>query len=132
MLLQRSRVHARPAHNQTIAVGTMRLHVLDAHVRDASVLLDPERLCAIMREAATAGGANVVADAFHVFPNGGVTGVLVLAQSHLSIHTWPELRLANVDLLTYGAVDADLIMAVMRERLGAVDGEVAFMTRGSG
>ena len=110
----------------------MRLHVLDAHVRDASVLLDPERLCAIMREAATAGGANVVADAFHVFPNGGVTGVLVLAQSHLSIHTWPELRLANVDLLTYGAVDADLIMAVMRERLGAVDGEVAFMTRGSG
>jgi len=132
LLLQRSRVHARPAHNQTIAVGTMRLHVLDAHVRDASVLLDPERLCAIMREAATAGGANVVADAFHVFPNGGVTGVLVLAQSHLSIHTWPELRLANVDLLTYGAVDADLIMAVMRERLGAVDGEVAFMTRGSG
>ena len=132
MLLQRSRVHARPAHNQTIAVGTMRLHVLDAHVRDASVLLDPERLCAIMREAATAGGANVVADAFHVFPNGGVTGVLVLAQSHLSIHTWPELRLANVDLLTYGAVDADLIMAVMQERLGAVDGKVAFMTRGSG
>ena len=37
----------------------------------------------------------VLADEFYVFPNGAVTGVLLLAQSHLSIHTWPELLLAN-------------------------------------
>jgi S-adenosylmethionine decarboxylase len=132
LLLQPSRAHERPADNSTVTVGAMRLHVLDAHVRDTSVLTDGARLRAIMRDAANAGGATVVTEAFHHFPNGGVTGVLVLAQSHLSIHTWPELRLANVDLLTYGSVDADLIMAVMRERLGAVDGEVAVVTRGDG
>ena len=56
--------------------------------------------------AADAGGVRVIGEAFHVFPNGGVTGVLLLAQSHLSIHTWPELMAANVDLLSYGDVDA--------------------------
>lgn len=110
----------------------MRLHAMDAWVRSASVLTDVEAVRDSLYAGATAGGATIVGEEFCVFPNGAVTGVLVLAQSHLSIHTWPELRLANVDLLTYGAVDADLIMAVMRERLGAVDGEVAFMTRGSG
>jgi S-adenosylmethionine decarboxylase len=132
LLLQPLRARTRPAHNSAVTVGAMRLHVLDARVRDPSVLVDGARLRAVMREAAHAGGATVVAEAFHLFPNGGVTGVLVLAQSHLSIHTWPELRLANVDLLTYGAVDGDRIMTVMRERLGAIDGEIAVMTRGDG
>ena len=107
----------------------MRLHVLDARVGDASILRDVPHLRASMRAAARAGGATVVTEAFHVFPNGGVTGVLVLAQSHLSIHTWPELRLANVDLLTYGSVDGALIMGVMRERLGAVDGSIELIER---
>ena len=44
------------------------------------------------------------------FPNGAVTGVLLLAQSHLSIHTWPELALANVDLLTCGDIDGDVVL----------------------
>jgi S-adenosylmethionine decarboxylase len=110
----------------------MRLHVLDTHVRNANVLRDVPYLRAGMRDAADAGGANVVAEAFHVFPNGGVTGVLVLAQSHLSIHTWPELRLANVDLLTYGSVDGALVMAVMCERLGALDGKIDVLERGGG
>ena len=48
----------------------------------------------------------MLAERFCVFPNDAVTGVLVLAQSHLSIHTWPELSLANVDLLSYGDVRA--------------------------
>ena len=72
----------------------------------------------------------MVGEAFHVFPNGAVTGVLLLAQSHLSIHTWPELRLANVDLLTYGDVDGELALAVVRERLGGIDATVALATRG--
>jgi S-adenosylmethionine decarboxylase len=41
----------------------------------------------------------------------------VLAQSHLSLHTWPELSLANVDLLSYGDVRGDDVFREIRERL---------------
>jgi S-adenosylmethionine decarboxylase len=96
---------------------SMRLHALDAWVRDTRVLTDAGRLRAILLAGASAGGATVVGEEFHVFPNGAVTGVLVLAQSHLSIHTWPEFALANVDLLSYGHVRADDVMRVVCEQL---------------
>ena len=83
----------------------MRLHAMDAWVRTAAVLTDEDALRAGLHAAAAAGGATVVGEEFYAFPNGAVTGVLLLAQSHLSIHTWPELGLANVDLLTCGDID---------------------------
>jgi S-adenosylmethionine decarboxylase len=95
----------------------MRLHALDAWVRDAAVLTDVDRVRAILRAGADAGGATVVGEEFYVFPNGAVTGVLLLAQSHLSIHTWPEYDLANVDLLSYGDVRADEALRVVCEEL---------------
>jgi S-adenosylmethionine decarboxylase len=108
---------------------SMRLHAMDAHVRDAAVLVDAPALRSILRAAAGEGGATVVGERFHVFPNGAVTGVLLLAQSHLSIHTWPELLLANVDLLSYGSVDGEAVLRVVREGLGAVDATVETLER---
>jgi S-adenosylmethionine decarboxylase len=95
----------------------MLLHALDAWVGDAAVLTDAERLRGALYAGAAAGGATVVGEEFHVFPNGAVTGVLVLAQSHLSIHTWPEFSLANVDLLSYGDVRAGDVMRVICDLL---------------
>ena len=46
-----------------------------------------------------------------------MTGVLLLAQSHLSIHTWPELALVNVDLLSCGDIDGELRAEDDPERL---------------
>jgi S-adenosylmethionine decarboxylase len=102
-----------PAHT----TQPMRLHAMDAWVRDASILTAADKLQAVLRAAAAAGGATVVGEEFHAFPNGAVTGVLLLAQSHLTIHTWPELRLANVDLLTCGEIDSDVVLGLIRERL---------------
>ncbi len=59
----------------------------------------------------------MLAEKFCVFPNGAVTGVLVLAQSHLSIHTWPEFSLANVDLLSYGALRGDEVLEAICDEL---------------
>ena len=98
-------------------IDYMTLHALDAWVRDVSVLTDARRLCAILRAGADAGGATVVGEEFVVFPNGAVTGVLLLAQSHLSIHTWPEFELANLDLLSYGHVRGDEVLRVICEEL---------------
>ena len=94
-------------------IDCMVLHALDAWVRDPAVLTDAVRLRKVLCAAAAAGGATVVGEDFVVFPNGGVTGVLLLAQSHLSIHTWPEFALANVDLLSYGHVRGDEVMRVI-------------------
>lgn len=97
----------------------MRLHALDAWVLDTAVLTDVARLRTILYGGALVGGATVVGEEFVVFPNGAVTGVLVLAQSHLSIHTWPELALANVDLLSYGEVRGEDVLQEICDRLGA-------------
>ena len=106
-------------HEQPTRPTSMRLHALDVWVRQPSVLTDREHVHGTLLEAARVVGVNVVGEEFYVFPNGAVTGVLLLAQSHLSIHTWPEHGLANVDLLSYGDVGADEVARVLRERLDA-------------
>jgi S-adenosylmethionine decarboxylase len=72
----------------------------------ASNLCDPAHIDAALREAAEAAGATILHGHFHHFsPNGGVSGVLVLAESHISIHTWPERDFAAVDIFMCGACD---------------------------
>jgi S-adenosylmethionine decarboxylase proenzyme len=70
--------------------------------RDPDGLMRDERALSALCEAlATEVGLNVVGRAFHAFaPRGdaGVTGVLLLAESHLAVHTWPELRAVTLDV----------------------------------
>ena len=96
---------------------TMRLYTMDAWVSDPAVLTDEPLVRDALYAGAAAGGAVVLGEEFCVFPNGAVTGVLVLAQSHLSIHTWPEISLANIDLLSYGDVDGDAALKTIAGRL---------------
>ena len=56
----------------------------------------------LMVGAALAAKATVLEVAFHKFEPGGVSGVVVLAESHLSIHTWPEHGYAAIDIYTCG------------------------------
>jgi S-adenosylmethionine decarboxylase len=108
----------------------MRLWALDARVRDEAVLSDRDRLRAILYEAARLGGASVLGERFCVFSNGGVTGVLVLAQSHLTIHTWPERSLANVDLLSCGDLPGERVLRAIGRRIGAEHVTVMCVPRG--
>ena len=118
--------------NRVDHVETMRLYAMDAWVRRPAVLTDVDALRSGLYAAARAGGATVVGDEFFVFPNAAVTGVLVLAQSHLSIHTWPELSLANVDLLSYGEVRGDLILRVLEEWLDVERANITCIERAVG
>ena len=82
---------------------------------DASNLNDPARIDAALRAAALAAGATILHGHFHHFsPNGGVSGVLVLAESHISIHTWPERDFAAIDIFMCGACDPRRALPVLK------------------
>jgi S-adenosylmethionine decarboxylase len=81
----------------------------------ASNLDDPAHIDAALREAAIIAGATILHSHFHHFtPNGGVSGVVVLAESHISIHTWPERHFAAVDIFMCGACDPHLSVPILR------------------
>ena len=74
----------------------------------------PELIDAALRDAAIASGATILHGHFHHFtPNSGVSGVLVLAESHISIHTWPERRFAAIDVFMCGECDPRLSVPVL-------------------
>ena len=81
----------------------------------ASNLTDPATIDDALREAAEAAGATILHTHFHHFgPDGGVSGVLVLAESHISIHTWPERDFAAIDIFMCGACDPYLSLPVLK------------------
>ncbi len=69
---------------------------------DPEVLNDRKRIERIMVDAALKAGAEVREVVFHKFSPQGVSGVVVVSESHLAIHTWPELGYAAVDVFTCG------------------------------
>ncbi len=78
-------------------------------------LTDPAHIDRSLREAAEAAGATILHSHFHHFaPNGGVSGVVVLAESHISIHTWPERNFAAVDIFMCGECDPYLSLPVLK------------------
>ena len=97
----------------------------------SELLNDPDRLRKVMLEAAVATGATVVGEVFHMFNPHGVSGVVVIAESHLAIHTWPEYGYAAVDLFTCGdEIDPYRGLELLREALGAARFEVREFFRG--
>ena len=101
-----------------LPLGTHLLADLSAiapeRLRDGAAL---ERL---LRTAATTAGAQVLHSHFHSFGAGqGVTGVVLLAESHISIHTWPECSFAAVDIFMCGAAQPQLALDVIKDALQA-------------
>lgn len=78
-------------------------HVLaEVHGCRFEVLNDIKKVQDIMVNAALEAGAEIRELVFHKFSPQGVSGVVVISESHLAIHTWPELGYAAVDVFTCG------------------------------
>jgi S-adenosylmethionine decarboxylase len=81
---------------------------------EASNLTDPAAVDAALREAAVAAGATILHSHIHQFgEGGGVSGVVMLAESHISIHTWPERAFAAIDVFMCGACDPERSVPVI-------------------
>jgi S-adenosylmethionine decarboxylase len=98
---------------------------------DAHDLGDPAHIDANLKRAALAAGATILHSHFHHFsPNGGVSGVLVLAESHISIHTWPERDFAAIDIFMCGECDPHKSIPVLREAFTPGRVELSEVRRG--
>ena len=77
------------------------LHIL-AELHGCASNVDIMRQVGPLRAACLAAcrtaGLTIVAEAFHGFDNGGATGAVVLAESHVAVHTWPELDAVTLDI----------------------------------
>ncbi len=76
--------------------------LLDLYDCDPRAIADTAKVERIMVRAAKATKAHIVDVIFHTFSPQGVSGVVVIAESHLSIHSWPEFGFASVDIYTCG------------------------------
>lgn len=84
-----------------------------------------------LRAAADAAGATVLDCKMHHFsPNNGVTGVLILAESHISIHTWPERDFAAIDIFMCGDARPQAAVPVLQQRFAPARIEVEEFMRG--
>ena len=78
--------------------------LVELHGCQADLLKKVDVVKDILLGAARACRATIIDSSFHEFSPFGVSGVVVIAESHLSIHTWPEYRYAAVDIFTCGEV----------------------------
>jgi len=77
-------------------------YLIDLEGCDETLLRDKKLLKAAMESAAKDAGATVVEAVLHEFNPHGLSGVVVIAESHLAIHTWPEHGYAAIDVFTCG------------------------------
>ena len=98
---------------------------------DPEILNDLEFLKSSLSETAVQIGATVIGDSFHRFSPQGVSGVVIISESHLFIHTWPEYGYAAVDVFTCGeTVDPTLAVKPLVEKLGSKSSSVLELKRG--
>ena len=95
------------------------------------ILNDLEGIREILVSAALSAGAEVIETTFHRFSPQGISGVVVISESHLAIHTWPELGYAALDVFTCGSdVDPWVAMEAIIEEFGATSVTATEVKRG--
>jgi S-adenosylmethionine decarboxylase len=114
-----------------------RLNALGRHLLlelfdcDSDAINNLEAVKGALVEAAKRAQATIVDVVFHEFNPFGISGVVVIAESHLSIHTWPEYRYAAVDIFSCGDVLQPSVAAnYLVEQFGAERASVVELQRG--
>ena len=105
--------------------------LLELHDCDTRLLNAPAELKELLLEAVRRGHGTIVTNVFHTFSPHGVSGVVVIAESHVAIHTWPEHGYAAVDIFSCGTtLDHAAIRDWIHQGLQAKRVESRELTRG--
>jgi S-adenosylmethionine decarboxylase len=102
--------------------------IIDLH--GARRLDDIDYIETVMRRCVDAAGATLLHIHLHRFRPDGVSGVAVLAESHISIHTWPAAGYAALDIFMCGDTDPDKCVPILREAFAAKRVDVSEVLRG--
>jgi S-adenosylmethionine decarboxylase len=98
---------------------------------DLDAITNLESVKGVLVEAAKRAQATIVDVVFHEFNPFGISGVVVIAESHLSIHTWPEHRYAAVDIFSCGEIlQPEVAATYLVEQFGAERTSVVELQRG--
>ena len=113
--------------NAATAAGT---HLI-ADFWDVETIDSVDALDAVVRSAIAAAGATLLDLAFHQFPgHGGITGYALLAESHLSVHTWPERDYVAIDVFMCGEQRPRDALEVLRRAFRPASEDVRVARRG--
>ncbi len=104
--------------------------ILELYDCPSDLLSDPIEVQRILETAALTMGATIVESRFHHFSPLGVSGVIIIMESHLTIHTWPEYGYAAVDIFTCGILDIEAGVDLMSRELKAKKVEREMIERG--
>jgi len=90
-----------------------------------------DKIQEIMLQAAVQSGATIVEKKFHKFSPQGVSGIILISESHLSIHTWPEFNYAAFDLFSCSStLDSNFCINFLKEKLSSKSQTVKMIERG--
>ncbi|HNX23844.1 MAG TPA: adenosylmethionine decarboxylase [Spirochaetota bacterium] len=96
----------------------------------SEILNDETSIADIMTKAVEVSKATIIKPFFHKFSPHGISGVIVIAESHLAIHTWPEFSFAAVDLFSCGDFDFTEALRFIRDNLTAEKYSILSIKRG--
>ena len=111
---------------------TFGRHVIaDLSGCDSKIISDVSFIKAIMEEGVIRAGATIINSCFHLFSPSGVSGIILLSESHASTHTWPDKGYVSLDIYTCGSqVFPQIAIDYIAEKLKASFCHITSMERG--
>lgn len=107
-------------------------YLVDLYGCDPSLISTVQPVRDVLLNAAIKSESTILDDSFHQFEPYGASGVIIIAESHFSIHTWPESNFAAVDIFTSGnLMKPQIAIEIMQAGYGANYIKVVKMTRGA-
>ncbi|HDJ50739.1 MAG TPA: adenosylmethionine decarboxylase [Thermoprotei archaeon] len=105
--------------------------IVELYGCNGQALNDVKLIAKMLKEATEAANATILSVQVHPLTPQGVSGVVVLAESHISIHTWPELGYASLDIYTCGEhTKPERALEVIREYLNPKNVNIVELKRG--
>mgnify|MGYP005637764121 CR=1 FL=1 len=103
--------------------------IAEVYFTDSEILNDDKKLVKIMEEASVEGGMTIITSSSHKFTPQGATAIVMLSESHVSIHTWPEFNYAAIDIYTCGK-NPERVYEELMNRLPVKKSKVKIIERG--